>query len=288
LETMKRHNKLNGHDALMRQIALYKQAADMEDDLLVRAQVNQRFREFFLNYGMVPEAIAVAEAYVEYAPTISTYLRDRRDEALANASWLKGVTSPGNDAINELARLVALKPQNYELRKQYAEVLASQGKHKEALETLEQAHRILTAAGSPRADYMVRMAVYQLQLQNKAAALAAIQPVLEGKLQLPATEKHLLVPVLAGLGLRQEARTAFKNLPRPTTVVEQANVLSVRGRMYEERGKLNSAIHTYENSLLLYPYQMEIRQRLVRLLKQKGRTKDADNVALAGEQLAQP
>ncbi|AKD01990.1 tetratricopeptide repeat protein [Pontibacter korlensis] len=287
LEIMKRRGKLNAHDALMSQIALYKKAADLEDDLLMRAESNERFREFFVDYGMVPEAIAVAEAYVAHAPTVSTYLRDRRDEAMAYASWLKGTTSLNPEAVQELKRLVTLKPQNYELRRQYADVLATQGKYKEAFETLEEAQRILTAAGSPRADFMVRMAAYQLQLEDKNAAQQVAQPLLDNELSLPMQERHLLVSVLATLGHKDKAKAIIKQLPKPETVVQEAQIQSARGRMYEAKGKINSAVRVYENSLLLYPYQLEIRQRLVRLLQQKGRMQDAENVAQAGVQLAQ-
>ncbi|WP_276499270.1 tetratricopeptide repeat protein [Pontibacter litorisediminis] len=285
-ETMKRHGKLNAHDALMSQMALYKKAAELEDDLLMQAQVNERFREFFVDYGMVPEAIAVAEAYVEKAPTVSTYLRDRRDEALAYASWLKGTTSINPEAEQALQRLVSLKPQNYGLRRQYAEVLATQGKYGEAYETLAEAQRILSAAGTPRPDFMTLMAAYQLQLQNKDAARTAAQPLLDGSKTLHQQERHLLVPVLAALGQEEQAKKVLKELPSPETVVERARVQAAKGQKYEAAGKVNRAIDTYERSLLLYPYQLEVRQRLVRLLQQKGRTKEADSVALAGEQLA--
>ncbi|WP_266202615.1 tetratricopeptide repeat protein [Pontibacter kalidii] len=285
-ETMKRNGKLNAHDALMNQITLYKKAAELEDDLLMQAQVNERFRAFFVDYGMVPEAIAVAQAYVENAPTVSTYLRDRRDEALAYASWLKGTTSIDPEAEQELKRLVSLKPQNYHLRRQYAEVLGTQGKHKEAFETLAEAQRILSAAGSPRADFMILMAAYQLQLQNQEAARLAIQPLLEGQKKWQEQERHLLVPVLAALGQQDKAKAMLKEFRTPETVVELAQLQSAKGRMYEATGKLNRAIQTYERSLLLYPYQLEVRQRLVRLLQQKGRTRDAEAVSLAGEQLA--
>ncbi|WP_299758534.1 hypothetical protein [uncultured Pontibacter sp.] len=287
VESMKRNGKFNSHDALMSQVELYKKATNLEDDLLMRALANERFREFFIDYGMVPEAIAVAEAYIEQAPTISTYLRDRRDEAIAYANWLKGTTSINREAEQALQQLVALKPQHYELRRQYAEVLATQGKYKKAYETLAEAQRILTAAGTARPDFMVLMATYQLQLQHKEAARAAAQPFLDGDASLPPQERYLLLPVLAELGEEKQAKALQKKLPKPETVVEKAQILAAKGRMFEAKGKINNAIKAYENALLLYPYQLEVRQRLVRLLQQKGRTQDAENVAQAGEQLAQ-
>ncbi|GHA77121.1 tetratricopeptide repeat protein [Pontibacter akesuensis] len=286
-EAMKRSGKLKATDAMMRQVALYQKAAALENDLLTRASINERFREFYADYGMVPEAIAVAETYAANAPTISTYLRDSRDEALAYANWLKGTTRATDEAAQELKKLVALKPQRYELRKQYADVLAAQGKSKAAIETLEEAQRILAAAGVPRADFMVRMADYHLQLGNKDAARAAAQPLLDGKAKLAVAEQHLLVPVLAALGEADKAKATLKQLPKPQTVVEQAQQLAAKGRMQEAKGQAGSAIRTYERSLLLYPYQLDIRQRLVQLLQQKKRRQDAQNVQEAGEHLTQ-
>ncbi|WP_181163707.1 tetratricopeptide repeat protein [Pontibacter mangrovi] len=285
-EALKRRGKLNAHDALMSQIALYKKAAELEDDLLLQADINEQFREFFMDYGMVPEAVAVAEAYVVNGAVISTYLRDRRDEALAYANWLRGTTSLQPEAAQELGRLVSLKPQQYALRRQYAEVLAVQGKYQEAFETLAEAQRILAAAGTPDAGFMVRMASYQLQLQNREAALAACKPLLEKQASLAPQDRYLLVEVLARLGQQKKARQLLKELPQPQTVVEKAAVLTAKGNLQEAVGHVNQAIGLYERSLLLYPYQLQVRQRLVQLLRQKGRQREADNVALAGEQLA--
>lgn len=285
LEAMKRDKKLNAHDALMQQITLYKKASELEDDLLMQARTNQYFREFFVDYGMVPEAIAVAEAYVANAPTISTYLRDRRDEALAYANWLKGTTRPSEESVQELARLVALKPQQYTLRRQYAEVLASQGNYQKAYDVLEQGQRILQASGAPRADYMVRMATYQLQLGHKDQAAALAKPLQDESVKISAQEQHLLLPILAKLGHEKQAKSILAALPKPETVVQQAQNLTAKAQLQDATGKPNSAIRTYKSSLLLYPYQLEVRQRLVELLRQKKRNREADNVKLAGEQL---
>lgn len=288
LEAMRRKGKANAHDALMKQISLYKKAADLEDDLLMRAHINERFRTFFVDYGMVPEAIAVAEAYVQHAPTISTYLRDRRDEALAYAAWLQGTTRKSTEAMRELERLVSLKPQHYTLRRQYADVLASQGQHEAAYNTLQEAQRILTAAGTPRPDYTLRMAAAKLALGQKQEAKQLLELIRAEELSLPKEELHLLVPLLAEAGYVKKARQTRRKLPKPETVVERAQNLTAYGRLMEAQRKLNNAISFYEKSLLLYPYQLAVRERLVRLLQLKGRQQDADNVTLAGKQLAQP
>lgn len=283
LEAQRRNGKLEQQEAVQKQVLLYQKALELEDDLLMRALANQRFREFYLSYGLVPDAIAVAESYVKDAPTVSTYLRDRRDEALAFASWLKGTSVQGPEAEQELARLVALKPQNYELRRQYAEVLAAQGKYKEATATLEEAQRILTAAGNPRADYILLMAKYKLQLQDKAGAEATAKPLLEGKANLRG-EPYLLAGLYADLGLTGKAEEIIKQQPQPATKYEKALQYFAEARILESKEKIRKAVKTYKKALEELPYNLEIRNRLVNLLQQKGKTKEAQTVQNFGKE----
>ncbi|GAB3193749.1 hypothetical protein GCM10027293_00360 [Pontibacter aydingkolensis] len=274
VEAQRRDGKLKQQEAIAEQIGLYTKALELEDDLLMRAQANQRFREFYLSYGMVPEAIAMAERYVKDGPTVSTYLRDRRDEALAFATWLKGTSVKGTEPEQALAKLVASKPQQYELRRQYADVLAAQGKYKDAFATLEEAQRILSAAGTPRADYMLRMANYKLQQQDKTGAAAAAQPLLDGKANIRG-EAYQLAGLYADLGLTGKAEELLKKLPEAVTQQELALRLFAEARILEAKGKSRKAIKAYKEALKTQPYQLEVRNSLVNLLQQNGKTKEA-------------
>lgn len=268
------NGKLAQPEAVAQQAALYKKALDLENDLLVRAQVSQRFSAFYTSNGMVPEAIAVSEAYFKAAPTVSTYLRDRRDDALAYASFLKGTTQQNApEAEQALAKLVALKPQNYTIRQQYADVLAAQGKYKEALATLEEAQRILAAGNNARADFMVRIAAYQLKLGNKEAAKATIQPILDGKATLRA-EHYKLAQVYAGIGEPMKASAELMKL-KPVSAAEKGNVQLALGTLMEATGEWKQAKKTYEKALETNPYQLEARQNLYNLLMSKGKKKEA-------------
>ncbi|RDV14657.1 hypothetical protein DXT99_13400 [Pontibacter diazotrophicus] len=284
LEAQKRAGKLNPQEVLADQVALYQKALELENDLLQRAYTNQQFRELYESYAMVPEAIVTAEAYVQQAPTISTYLRDRRDEALAYASWLKGTSQPAPDAVQALARLVALKPQHYSLRRQYADVLAAQGDYTAAYNTLEEAQRILEASGAARPDYMVRMADYQLQLGNKAAAEALMQPILSHKVKLNG-EQHLLAGTLSDLGMIAQAEAVLGQKPAPETVLETAWHHYATGRLLEAKQKNRKAIKSFEASLQANPYNAQVRRRLVQLLEKQGKERQARQVRMAGEKL---
>jgi Flp pilus assembly protein TadD len=286
LEAQKRAGELNPQEAMQGQIALYQKALELEDDLLLRAYMNQQFREFYESYAMVPEATATAETYIQHAPTISTYLRDRRDEALAYASWLKGSSAQAPEAVQTLARLVSLKPQNYTLRRQYADVLAAQGSPAEAYKTLEEAQRILAASGAARPDYMLRMAAYQLQLENTAAAKKLIQPITDNKVKLSG-EMYLLAGVLADIGDLQLAEQVLGQLPAPETPLDVAQNNYANGRLLEAKQKNKKAIKAYEAALQTNPYSAEVRLRLIRVLEQEGKQRKAEQVRTTGKELVQ-
>ena len=283
LEAMRQAGEIPQEAAITRQESLYRQAMALEDDLLMRAYTNQQFREFYVSYGKIPEAIAVAEQYLEDAPTISTYLRDRRDEAIAFASWLKGVSSENTEAEEELARLVSRKPQHYNLRRQYAEVLASQGKYDQAHQVLAEGQRILSAAGNPRADYMVRMAAYQLATGDSLAARTSIQPLLEGSINLQ--EKELLAGVLLGLGETAQAADILKNLPSPKTPQEAANRWLAKAQLLEAQGKTKKAAKAYEAALKEDAYHRQARALYLQLLQRQGKEKKARQLKQEGARL---
>jgi tetratricopeptide (TPR) repeat protein len=286
LEAQKRARKLNPQEAMQNQIALYQKSQELEDDLLLRAYINQQFREFYESYALVPEAIATAEAYIQNAPAISTYLRDRRDEALAYTAWLKGSSTQAPEALQALAKLVALKPQNYALRRQYADVLAAQGNPAEAYKTLEEAQRILAASGAARPDYMLRMAAYQLQLKNIAAAKELIQPITDNKVKLSG-ETYLLAGVFADIGELQLAEQVLGQLPAPETPLDLAQKQYASGRLLEAKQKNKQAIKAYEAALQTNPYSAEVRQRLIRVLEQERKQRKAEQVRASGKELVQ-
>ncbi|SIR10013.1 tetratricopeptide repeat protein [Pontibacter lucknowensis] len=284
LEARRRAGQLTVRRAVQEQQLRYDQALLLEDDLLTRARINQAFREMYTSYGRLPEAIAVGERYVQNAPTISTYLRDRRDEAQAYTSWLRGTAAPSQEAERTLAALVARKPQHYELRQQYAEVLATQGKYTEAIATLAEAQRILAAAGTPRPGYMVRMAAWQLQLGDKAAAQQLLEPVSSGKVRAR-SEATLLARVYAGLGDAHKAQEELKKQPVQHTPAELADFLFASGKVWEAEKEPKRAQKAYEAALRENPYLYEARQSLVRLLHQEGKSGQAERLLAAGIEL---
>ncbi len=280
LEAMRRNNKLEATEALKQQAELYRKALELEDDLMTSAANTLAFAKLYASYGQVPEAIILAESYVKTAPTVSTYLRDRRDEALAYAHWLKGTTDKAPESEAELARLVSLKPQNYELRQQYADVLAAQGNYKKAYATLEEVQRIVAASSTPRPAYTVRMAGYQLMLGLSDSATATAEPLLSGRVKLR-SDNYKLVSLMAQLGDVEKATMLLRQQPRPESPADMGERLTAVGVLWESLDKARKAEKSYKAALAENPYQLETRVLLAKLLRERGRKKQAEKVMAA-------
>lgn len=153
-------------------------------------------------------------------------------------------------------------------------MLAAQGKYKQAYETLEEAQRILSAAGTPRPDYMLRMATYKLQLQDKEGAVAVAQPLITGEATLRG-EPYLLAGLYADLGMTDKAVEIMKKQPKPVTQQELAQQQFACIRILEANGKTKKSIKAYKAALAQHPYHLEMRNRLANLLQQAGKTKEA-------------
>jgi Flp pilus assembly protein TadD len=285
LEAMRRNNKLETTDALKQQADLYRKALELEDDLMTRAANTMAFARLYASYSKVPEAMILAESYVKTAPTVSTYLRDRRDEALAYAHWLKGTADKAPESEAELARLVSLKPQNYELRQQYADVLAAQGNYKKAYTTLEEAQRILAASSTPRPAYTVRMAAYQLMLGQKDSAIVTAEPLLSGRVKLR-SDNYKLVSLMAQLGDVEKATMLLRQQPRPDSPADMGERLTAVGILWESLDQAHKAEKSYKAALTENPYQLEARVLLAKLLRERGRNKQADKV-MAGTRISE-
>ena len=128
--------------SIKEQTSRYKQALKLETDLGIRAELNEEMREFYKNYSLIPEAIGIAEEYGREAPTVSTYLRDSRDQAQAFANELKGILGYQEESEEFFDRLISLKPQHYYHRIQFARVLITNGSYQKAYEILDEAQKI--------------------------------------------------------------------------------------------------------------------------------------------------
>src|SRR5690606_3094250 len=137
-----------GPAELERQAALMEASLSLEPAIGVRATLSGQLQSLYLSHAWLVDAVRVADDYVLTAPTVSTYLRDRRDDAEAFAWSLRGQTAYPREALEYFREAVQRKPQNWGLRSRYAESAVIAGELDEAIGTLEDAQRILRAGAN--------------------------------------------------------------------------------------------------------------------------------------------
>ncbi len=271
---------ITAEGAVKQQATLFSRAMELEKDYDIRAGINRNAREFYASYAMIPQAVKVAEEYVKTTPTVSTYLRDRRDEALAFACFLRGTTAyrqaplSGYNPLTELARLIGQKPQDYELRAQYAEVLAANEMYKEALQTLSEAQRILSAAGTPRYDYALMMSEYALASRDTMLTRQTLAALPESK-NTSFPDQMRWIRMLTATGNVGKAETVMASVSLPKEALALADYSHTWGIIQQMKGALPAARASFEAALKANPYHAASRTNLINLLEKTGNTQEA-------------
>ncbi|WP_342328206.1 tetratricopeptide repeat protein [Pedobacter sp. FW305-3-2-15-E-R2A2] len=246
-------NETDQKTAVEEQAVYLKKSFQLEDDYQELARVNMQLREMYKRNGMIPEAIATAQEYGKSGATVSTYLRDRRDDALAYAAVLQsglGYKEP----VLVLKELVEQKPQNFEYRNMYADALAVNKQYDAAIQTLKEAQRILAASGNARADYNLRIAAFYAAQGNKTDAEEYLQPFLTGKTPVRDGDKLRYVTLLAATGHQQEGESVFKEISAKGEPFYMADYFYTKGRLMAAGGQKAEAIAAYEQAISLNSY----------------------------------
>ncbi|MDR1646060.1 MAG: tetratricopeptide repeat protein [Tannerellaceae bacterium] len=145
--------------SLDEQIAWMQKALALETDYQTRAGMTVYLRRLYADNGRVEEAVALMEGYIREGSEISTYLRDRKDDArmfVASQHALAGNRS----ALSEMDRLVRQKPQNYAYVMDYADALAANSEYEQAISLVANSQRIFLSNRNRRADFDLRIADY--------------------------------------------------------------------------------------------------------------------------------
>ncbi|SHG60256.1 tetratricopeptide repeat protein [Pedobacter caeni] len=246
-------NELDQKTAVQQQAEYLKKSFQLEDDNQELARVNMQLREMYKRNGMIPESIETALEYGKSGATVSTYLRDRRDDAVAYAATLQsglGYKEP----VAVLKELVEQKPQNFEYRNLYADALAVNKQYDAAIQTLKEAQRILAASGNARSDYSLRIAAFYAAQGNKAGTEEYLQPFLTGKTPVRDGDKLRYVTLLAVTGHPQEAETIFKGLSGKGEPFYQADYFYTKGKLMAATGNKAEALSSYEQAIGFNPY----------------------------------
>jgi len=251
-------------DALDRQEPIFTKAKELEDDLSEAAQLNRLMRERYLEYGKVAQALTTAEDYMAVAPTISTYLTDRKEEAETFMNELKSQLGYSAEVTPFFEELLAQNPQNFDLRLSTADILIRQAKYEEALAILQEGQRILESAGNSIAGYALRIAWIQAtngNMEESRSWLAEIDKDDLGDMD------HLLLAEIHILNSdTEQAGTILTGTEEGIQVpYQKAEWLSVMGKLAQAQNETATARDRFEEALELNPYHLEARINLIRL-----------------------
>jgi hypothetical protein len=285
-----RAGALSEPEAFDAQVDQYTRALALERDYAVRADLNRTLREVYRDHGRYADAIRVAQEYVSDGPTVSTYLRDRIDDAAAFAHELRSDLGYSEETLPFFARLVSLKPQHYGFRGAYADALADAGQLREAIAVLEAAQRILRAAGRPSRAYVVQVADYQLRMGDTTQARTTLESVPRGRLGDGLTDDRRLVRLQASLGNAEAAQQwiADTDSSEARLPAERADIAFTRAWITAARGDHLTAISAYRAALDADPHHRGARTALIASLADTGDRRDARRVREAAAQLQPP
>lgn len=253
---------LDEKKAIAIQTAYLQQSIELEDDYQELARLNLLLRELYRKNALFAEAIKVADQYVRTGATVSTYLRDRRDEAIAFSAVLK--TSMGNkESVAVLKNLVDQKPQNFEFRNMYADALSANGDYPGAIATLQQAQRILKASGNARSDYYLRIAEYYDALNEKDSLLTYLSPFLKDKSLVRGADQFRYINLLIKTGNKDKAAELFSALNANGDNLYKAAYFYTQGKLMAADGRSAESAAFYEKAIQANPYYAQAYKDLI-------------------------
>ncbi|SMO54006.1 tetratricopeptide repeat protein [Solitalea koreensis] len=263
-------------ESISNQTQLYQKALQIEPDPMVKAEIISAMEDFYKKNGLVADAFFTAENYAKSAPTTSTYLRDIRDEQVAYAALLKAGLGY-NDAVEVLRKQVQQKPQNYDLRGQFADALAANKSYDEAIANLQSVQKILTASGSERADFTLKIAEYYYWEAETDSAAILIKPLLNGKPMINGNQTRL-IRLLANLNQTSKAEELFAALPPAKDNFEKADYYYTEAKIRESKALMEEASQDYKKVIELNPYHFNAVFDLIKFYRTAGFTKEANAV----------
>ena len=277
--------ELGFDESIEEQSGLLEQAYSMESDLSERAQTNRLYRQRLEDYGLIAEAIEVAQTYLQDAPTISTYLRDRKEDTEAYYRYLRSTLGYSKEVTGFFQDLVDQNPQNFTLRRMYADVLMAYDPTA-ALEVLQAGQRILASADNERSDYTLRMALIQIENGEVTTAEETISN-LETK-NMGLEEKLMLVRIYSKLGQIERTAAVMDKISGLSMPKEKADLAFTAGVLAESSGDSEVAMDHYGTALDYNAYHLKARVALVKLLDATGDTEKADRLRSEADKLTVP
>ncbi len=246
--------------ALAQQEEYLLKAYELEGDFMEKAGNARMLYLFYQQNAQVTKSIEMAEKYAEEGSTVSTYLRDRIDDAIAIASVLRVELGFGA-ATERLATLVQRKPQNYSYRKMYADALARIEKYDAATATLEEAQAILRAAGTPRRDFVLKMADYA----NRAGDVERAKELYVDVANFEPNDRMdamLKIRLEASLSSVEAAKARLAEMPAGLSRYELAEWHFTRAYVLKLAGDVDGSRQALMESVKANPFHMDAQQML--------------------------
>ena len=252
-----------------------KQSKQLEDDYQEGAKVNSLLRELYRKNGMVTKAISVAEDYGKNGPSVSTYLRDRKDDAIAYAATLKSSLGDA-ESVTILRYLIGQKPQNFEFRNMYADALIDNNQFNEAIETMNEAQRILAASGNARLDYTLRIAEANTLSGNNLSTVNMLPELIKNSNKLRDNDKLRLIRLLLNHNELQSAKNIFEVIKPLNEPFFMADYDYTNGLLNDKDGNKSQAIVCYQNAIASNPYLFKAYNSLAAIYTADGKVKEAN------------
>ncbi|TAE25410.1 MAG: hypothetical protein EAZ91_19070 [Cytophagales bacterium] len=274
----------NHTETVAAQAKYLQKAVDLENDYQTRAQMAVQLRETYLHNAQIVNAIRAAEAYAPTSSTISTYLRDKRDEALAFAAAhraMLGYTQP----LDLLRKQVAQRPQNYELRGLFADALLITGKAAEAVQTIAEAQRILASTQNARTDFSLRLAEGYAALGRIDSLRHYLGVVLADKGTLDPMDKQRLVRLMIRAGQSADAKKLFDTLPTDIDQLYRASAQFSIGMLAQQSGKPEHGIGGLMQAIALNPYDLDAQRQLAEIYRKTNLSSELAALKKAAGQL---
>jgi tetratricopeptide (TPR) repeat protein len=271
--------QINQEESVKQQAAYLQQSITLEDDYQELAKDNLLLREMYRKNAKLKEAIEAADLYIKTGAKVSTYLRDRIDDAIAFSASLRAALGD-TQQVSVLKKLVDQKPQNFELRNMYADALAGNKQYEQAITTLKEAQRILTASGNGRPDYNLRIAEFYNELKKKDSANLYLQPFLAGKLYVKGLDQLRYIRLLTQKGYKIKASELLKKVNRAGDNIYTSDYLYTSAKLLQVNHRKAESVALNEKAVQVNPYHFAAYQELIDYAKTKKQAKRISELEL--------
>ncbi|WP_166670822.1 tetratricopeptide repeat protein [Olivibacter sp. XZL3] len=264
-------------ESLQKQVSFLKKAMQLEADYQNQAGLATTLRTLYHQQGKVGEAIQAADDYIETGADISTYLRDKKDEARVFAAAQRAMLGD-KEQLPVLARIAGQKPQNFAIQLAYAEALSSQRLFNESNRQILKAQQLLASNRSRRPDFDLILADNYFSLGTVDSASFYLKQAMDNGSKLSPVERQQVIQLLTDLNRLDEAANWLENAGHLSSPYYSALRFYSEGSLQEKRGNLDSAIAHYKESLRHNPYFRKTFYRLIDLYRQQGNKSAAEQL----------